>query len=183
MRLAVWKYFPKIWHLTNFLPVCSISWLSNSAVLIALEPQLIQVGSNSMFFPHVDDHICLRRFEAGVETFPHISHENCFCQSFVPFERRVTQCSNVWQNEARNKGFHLKHNQRAWVLVWELTYLHMGSPFVLLSAVEKLMGLQGCGFGKLFVTTSSMSALLRPSLSLSFHVYLQVVSTRKGFST
>ena len=110
--------------------------------------------------------ICLRRFEAGVETFPHISHQKLFCQLSVPFERRVTQCSNIWQNEARNKGCHLKHNQRAWVLVSELTYLHMGSPFVLLSAVEKLMGLQGCGFGKMFVTTSSMSALVRPSPSL-----------------
>ena len=236
MRLAVWKHFPKIWHLTNFFPVCSISWLFNPAVLITLEPQLIQVGSNLMFVPHIDDQI-LRRFEVGVKTFPHISHKNGCCQSFVPFalliiwivwtfvchhfnfvcfssfflffitfgfnqfwnvpvskvlfpvacsagppssgwpksfpgwenscaallppqllgrsppacptvawlgpwlppfERRVAQCSNVWQNGPRNKGFHLKHTQRAWVLVSELTYIHMGfSPPLYFSPLWK----------------------------------------------
>ena len=132
------EIFSKNMAFDKLFPVCSISWLFNSAVLITLKPQLIQVGSNLMFFPHVDDHICLRRFEAGVETFPHISHKKCFCQWFVPFERRVTQCSNVWQNGARNKGFHLKHTQRAWVLVSELTYIHMGfSPPLYFSPLWK----------------------------------------------
>ena len=53
--------------------------------------------------------------------------------------------------------------------------LHFG----LLSAVEKLMYLQDCGFGEMFVTISSMSALVRPFPSVSVHVHLQVVSTRK----
>ena len=53
--------------------------------------------------------------------------------------------------------------------------LHFG----LLSAVEKLMHLQDCGFGEMFVTISSMSALVRPFPSVSVHVHLQVVSTRK----
>ena len=84
--------------------------------------------------------ICLRRFEAEVLTFPHNSHWKLVCQSFVPFdfERRVTQCSNVWQNEARNRGFHLKHNQRAWVLVSELTFIQMGfSPPLYFSPLWK----------------------------------------------
>ena len=51
--------------------------------------------------------------------------------------------------------------------------LHFG----LLSAVEKLMYLQDCGFGEMFVTISSMSAIVRPLSSVSFHVHLQVVST------
>ena len=34
--------------------------------------------------------------------------------------------------------------------------------FWLLSAVEKLMYLQDCGFGEMFVTISSISALVRP---------------------
>ena len=81
----------------------------------------------------------LRRFEAGVKTFPHISH-NSFYQSFVPFERcrRFTQYSNVWQNGPRIKAFHLKHTQRAWVLVSELTYIHMGfSPPLYFSPLWK----------------------------------------------
>ena len=57
--------------------------------------------------------------------------------------------------------------------------LHFG----LLSAVEKLMYLQDCGFGEMFVTISSMSALVRPFPSVSVHVHLQVVSTRKRFGT
>ena len=57
--------------------------------------------------------------------------------------------------------------------------LHFG----LLSAVEKLMYLQDCGFDEMFVTISSMSALVRPFPSVSVHVHLQVVSTRKRFGT
>ena len=38
--------------------------------------------------------ICLRRFEAGVNTSPHISHMK-YLLSFVSFEWRVTQCSNI----------------------------------------------------------------------------------------
>ena len=56
--------------------------------------------------------------------------------------------------------------------------LHFG----LLSAVEKLMYLQDCGFGEMFVTISSMLALVRPLPSVSFHVHLQDVSTKKRFS-
>ena len=52
-----------------------------------------------------------------------------------------------------------------------------------LSAVENLMCLQDCGFGEMFVTISSMSAFVRPLPSVSFHVHLQVVSTKKCFST
>ena len=44
------------------------------------------------------------------------------------------------------------------------------------------MYLQGCGFGEMFATISSMSLLVRPLSSVSFHVHLQVVSTRKCFS-
>ena len=136
MRLAVWKYFPKIWYLTfssvQHLMTFQLSRFDHTEATI--DTSWVQFN----VFPHVDDHICLRRFEAGVETFPHISHKKCFCQWFVPFERRVTQCSNVWQNGARNKGFHLKHTQRAWVLVSELTYIHMGfSPPLYFSPLWK----------------------------------------------
>ena len=41
---------------------------------LKLEPQLTQVGANSLFLPMVVT-ICLRRFEAGVNTFPHISEK------------------------------------------------------------------------------------------------------------
>ena len=53
--------------------VCTISCLFNWNVLIKLEPQLTQVGANKWFLPTVVT-ICLLRFEAGVNTFPHISH-------------------------------------------------------------------------------------------------------------
>ena len=56
--------------------------------------------------------------------------------------------------------------------------LHFG----FLSAVENLMYLQDCGFGEMFVTIYSMSAVVRPLPSVSFHVHIQVVSTRKRFS-
>ena len=39
--------------------------------------------------------MCLLRFEAGVNTFPHISH----IFFVLSFERRVTQCSNTQQNK------------------------------------------------------------------------------------
>ena len=55
--------------------------------------------------------------------------------------------------------------------------------WTLLSAVEKLMYLQNCGFDAMFVTVYSMSALGRLSLSVDFHVHLLVVATRKRFST
>ena len=45
--------------------------------------------------------------------------------------------------------------------------------------MEKLMYLQNCGFDAMFVTVYSMSALGRLSLSVDFHVHLQVVATRK----
>ena len=43
------EIFSKNMAFDKLFPVCSISWLFNSAVLITLEPQLIQVGSNLMF--------------------------------------------------------------------------------------------------------------------------------------
>ena len=132
------EIFSKNMAFDKLFPVCSISWLFNSAVLITLKPQLIQVGSNLMFL-HWWPYACAGlKLEWKPSWKPHISHKKCFCQWFVPFERRVTQCSNVWQNEARNKGFHLKHTQRAWVLVSELTYIHMGfSPPLYFSPLWK----------------------------------------------
>ena len=56
----------------------------------------------------------------------------------------------------------------------------MELQFGLLSVVEKLMHLQDCGFNEMFVTISSMSALVMPLPSVSFHVHLQVVSTKNG---
>ena len=63
--------------LVNFLLVhqCSVHHLESFQ--LKLEPQLTQVGANSLFLPMVVA-ICLRRFEAGVNTFPHISHEIYF---------------------------------------------------------------------------------------------------------
>ena len=70
------------------------------------------------------------------------------------------------------------------LFTWSWAFLLCGvTLWTLLSAVEKLMYLQNCDFDAMFVTISSMSALGRPSLSVGFHVHLQVVSTRKRFST
>ena len=72
MRLAVWKYFPKMWYLTfssvQHLMTFQLSRFDHTEATI--DTSWVQFN----VFPHVDDHICLRRFEAGVETFPHISH-------------------------------------------------------------------------------------------------------------
>ena len=57
--------------------VCKISCLFNWNVLIKLEPQLTQVGANKWFLPTVVT-ICLHRFEAEVNTFPHISQMKHF---------------------------------------------------------------------------------------------------------
>ena len=144
------EIFPKNMAFDKLFPVCSFSWLFNSVVLITLEPQLIQVVSNLMFVPYIDDQM-LAQVWGWSETFPHISHK---------------------KNKSLSASFGAD------------IYTHeLFSPFVLLSAVEKLLGLQGCGFGKKKFTTSSMSALVRPSPILRFQVYLQVVSTRKRFST
>ena len=51
-------------------------------VLIKLEPQLTQVGANKWFLPTVVT-ICLRRFEAEVNTFPHISQMKYFSFRFI----------------------------------------------------------------------------------------------------
>ena len=52
------EIFSKNMAFNKLLPVCSISWLFNSAVLITLKPQLIQVGSNLMFFPTLTIYAC-----------------------------------------------------------------------------------------------------------------------------
>ena len=70
------------------------------------------------------------------------------------------------------------------LFTWPWAYLLCGVTLsTLLSAVDKLMCLQDCGFDEMFVTISSMSALVRPFPSVSVHVHLQVVSTRKRFGT
>ena len=70
------------------------------------------------------------------------------------------------------------------LFTWPWAFLLCGVTLLtLLSAVEKLMCLQDWGFDEIFVTISSMSASGRLSLSVGFHVHLQVVSTRKHFST
>ena len=70
------------------------------------------------------------------------------------------------------------------LFTWPWAFLLCGVTLLtLLSAVEKLMCLQDWGFDEIFVTISSMSALGRLSLSVGFHAHLQVVSTRKHFST
>ena len=55
--------------------------------------------------------------------------------------------------------------------------LHFG----LLSAVEKLMYLQDCGFGEMFVTISSMSALVRPLPAWAFMCIFKLCPLKDGF--
>ena len=49
--------------------------------------------------------ICLRRFEAGVKTFPHISQMKYLLSIICTF----WESHNIRQNEATNNDFHLKH--------------------------------------------------------------------------
>ena len=55
--------------------------------------------------------------------------------------------------------------------------LHFG----LLSAEEKLMYLQDCGFGEMFVTISSMSAFLRPLPAWAFMCIFKLCPLKDGF--
>jgi hypothetical protein len=79
----------------------------------------------------------------------------------------------------------LAKTQALWVcfrwkplFIASLNSLHFGLP----SAVEKLMYLHFCGFGEMFVTISSMSALVRPLSSVSFRVHLQVCPLENGLA-
>ena len=49
--------------------------------------------------------ICLRRFEAGMKTFPHISQMKYLLSIICTF----WESHNIRQNEATNNDFHLKH--------------------------------------------------------------------------
>ena len=53
--------------------------------------------------------------------------------------------------------------------------------FWLLSAVEKLMYLQDCGFGEMFVTISSISALVRPLPAWAFTCIFKLCTLKNGF--
>ena len=55
--------------------------------------------------------------------------------------------------------------------------LHFG----LLSAVEKLMYLQDCGFVEMFVTISSMSALVKPLPAWAFMCIFKLCTLKNGF--
>ena len=72
--LAVWKYFPKTWYLTfssvQHLVTFQLSRFDHTGA--AIDTSWVQFNVSSLMT------ICLRRFEAGVETFPHISHKKVF---------------------------------------------------------------------------------------------------------